>query len=42
MKWITISIQGLMILAIPALDVNALFVTLGCLKRWRRVFRSVN
>ena len=40
MKWATISIQGLLMLAMPALDVRAVRFALGCVKRCGGIFRS--
>ena len=42
MKWITISIQALVMLAMPAFDVSAMLVALVCVKRWVGVLRSSN
>ena len=42
MKWITISLQGLVILAMPALDVSAVFVAFECIKKWASVFGIAN
>ena len=42
MKWTTISIQGLLMLAMPALDVIAVLFALGYVRRRGRISRSPN